>query len=77
MRGLAICFLLVFFGAAIALCAQNVGSVNLTLFAWVVETPLYLVVVIGYLLGTLTGWGVAGFLKRSWQSATESHAQAG
>ena len=58
MRGLAICFLLVFFGAAIVQWAQNVESVNLTLFAWVVEPPLYLVVVIGYLLGTLTGWGL-------------------
>lgn len=74
MRGLAICFLLAFFGAAVALCAQNVEPVNLTLFAWTVETPMYLVVVIGYLLGTLTGWAVAGFLKRSWRRATESHA---
>jgi uncharacterized integral membrane protein len=73
MRGLAIGFLLVFFGAAIALCAQNAGSVNLTLFAWTVEAPMYLVGVIGYLLGTLTGWGVAGALKRSWRRATESH----
>jgi uncharacterized integral membrane protein len=75
MRGVAIIFLLTFFGAAVALCLQNVGSVNLTLFAWVVETPMYLVAVIGYLLGMLSGWGVAGLLKRSWRRATEPQSQ--
>jgi uncharacterized integral membrane protein len=75
MRGLAIIFLLVFFGLAVALCAQNVGYVHLTMLMWTVETPVYLVAVTGYLLGTLTGWAVAGFLKRSWRRATESQAQ--
>jgi hypothetical protein len=42
-RGVAIIFLLVFFGAAITLCLQNGGSVNLTLLAWIVETPVYVV----------------------------------
>ena len=75
MRGLAIIFLLVFFGVAVALCLQNVGYVHLTLLAWTVETPVYLVAVTGYLLGTLTGWAVAGFLKRSWRRATESQTR--
>jgi uncharacterized integral membrane protein len=74
-RGVAIVFLLVFFGVAVALCLQNVGYVNLTLLAWSVETPVYLVAVIGYFLGTLTGWAVAGLLKRSWHRATESQTQ--
>ena len=74
-RGVAIIFLLAFSGAAIALCVQNVGSVTLTLLAWTVETPMYLVAVTGYLIGTLTGWGVAGLLKRSWRRATEPQLQ--
>ena len=68
----AIIFLPVFFGLAVALCLQNVGYVHLTLLAWAVEVPVYLVAVTGYLLGTLTGWAVAGCLKRSWRRATES-----
>ena len=75
MRGLAIVFLLAFVGVAVTLCAQNLGDVNLTLLAWTVEVPVYLVAVTGYLLGTLTGWAVAGFLKRSWRRATESQAR--
>ena len=74
-RGLAIIFLIVFFGVAVALCLQNVGYVNLTLLAWTVETPVYLVAVTGYLLGTLTGWAVAGALKRSWHRAMEPQTQ--
>lgn len=71
MRVLAIVFLLAFFGIVVALCFQNVGSVPLTLLAWTVDAPVYLVAVVGYLLGTLTGWAVAGVLKRSWRRATE------
>ena len=70
-RGLAILILLVFFGFAVGLCLQNVSYVNIALLAWTVEAPVYLVAVTGYLLGTLTGWGVAGLLKRSWRRATE------
>lgn len=75
MRGLAIVFLLAFFGAAVVLCLQNVGDVRLTMLSWTVEVPLSFVVVTGYLLGTLTGWAVADFLKRSWRRATESQPQ--
>ena len=75
MRNLAIVFLLAFIGAAVTLCLQNLGDVNLTVLAWTVEVPVYLVAVTGYLLGTLTGWAVAGALKRSWRRATEPHAQ--
>ena len=75
MRGLAIIFLLVFFGVAGALCLQNVGYIHLTLLAWTGEVPVYLVAVTAYLLGTLTGWAVAGALKRSWRRATEPQAQ--
>jgi uncharacterized integral membrane protein len=75
MRGLAIVFLLAFIGGAGALCLQNVDYVNLTLLAWTIEVPVYLVAVTGYLLGTLTGWAVAGCLKRSWRRATESQTR--
>jgi uncharacterized integral membrane protein len=74
MRGLAIVFLLAFFGLGLAFCVQNVGSVPITLLAWTVEAPLYALAVAGYLLGALTGWGVAGFVKRSWRRATEQAA---
>jgi len=75
MRGLAIVFLLAFVGGAVTLCVQNLGDVNITVLAWTIEVPMYLVAVTGYLLGTLTGWAVAGALKRSWRRATEPQTQ--
>jgi uncharacterized integral membrane protein len=71
MRGLAIVFLLVLLALGVVFCVQNDGSVHLTLLAWAVEAPLYVLAAVGYLLGALTGWGVAGFVKRSWLRATE------
>ena len=72
MRSLVALFLIVFFGVGVFLCAQNVESVNLTLLAWPVMAPLWLIVVATYLLGMLSGWGFMGLLKRSWLRVTES-----
>jgi uncharacterized integral membrane protein len=75
MRSLVALFLIVFIGMVVLLCVQNVESVNLTLLAWPVMAPLWLVVVASYLLGMLSGWGFMGLLKRSWQRVTESRTR--
>ena len=72
MRSLVALFLIVFISVAVFLCSQNVDSVNLTLLAWPVVAPLWLLVVAVYLLGMLSGWGFMGLLKRSWLRVTES-----
>jgi uncharacterized integral membrane protein len=75
MRSLVALFLIVFVSVAVFLCVQNVESVNLTLLAWPVMAPLWLVVVAAYLFGMLSGWGIVGLLKRSWLRVTESPAR--
>ena len=75
MRSLVALFLIVFISVAVFLCVQNVESVNLTLLAWPVVAPLWLVVVAVYLLGMLSGWGLMGLLKRSWLRVTESRTR--
>jgi uncharacterized integral membrane protein len=75
MRSLVALFLIVFFSVAVFLCVQNVDSVNLTLLAWPIIAPLWLVVVAAYLLGMLSGWGFMGLLKRSWLRVTESRTR--
>ena len=75
MRSLVALFLIVFIGVAVILCVQNVESVNLTLLAWPVMAPLWLIVVAAYLLGMLSGWGFMGLLKRSWLRVTESRTR--
>lgn len=71
MRTLIAFLLLVALAVAVTLCVQNDGGITLTLFAWSVVAPLWLVVVGGYVLGMLSGWGIAGLLKRSWRRVTE------
>lgn len=75
MRSLVALFLIVFISVAVFLCTQNAESVNLTLLAWPVVAPLWLVVVAVYLLGMLSGWGFMGLLKRSWLRVTESQTR--
>ena len=75
MRSLVALFLIVFIGVAVFLCVQNVESVNLTLLAWPVIAPLWLIVVAAYLFGMLSGWGFMGLLKRSWLRVTESRTR--
>ena len=74
MRSLVALFLILFVGVGVLLCMQNVESVNLTLLAWPVMAPLWLVVVAAYLFGMLSGWGFMGLLKQSWRKVTESRA---
>ncbi|MBA4190377.1 MAG: DUF1049 domain-containing protein [Planctomycetaceae bacterium] len=71
MRSLIAFFLLVFFAVITLLCFQNDQEVTLTVLAWHLVTPVWLVAVTGYILGMLTGWGVAGSLARSWRRVTE------
>lgn len=75
MRSLVALFLIVFVGVGVFLCVQNVESVNLTLLAWPVMAPLWLIVVAAYLFGMLSGWGFLGLLKQSWLKVTASRAR--
>jgi len=75
MRGLIAFFLLIFFAVVITLCVQNDQDVTLTVLAWSLVTPVWLIGVAAYILGTLSGWGVAGSLARSWRRVTEPPSQ--
>ncbi len=71
MRALAALFLIGVIGLAVVLCVQNDEGITLTLFAWSLVTPLWVLAAVGYVLGMFSGWAIAGFLKRSWQRVTE------
>jgi uncharacterized integral membrane protein len=75
MRSLIAIFLLIFFAVIVTVCVQNHQETTLTLLTWSVVTPVWLVGVAGYILGMLTGWGVAGFLARSWRRVTEPQSR--
>jgi uncharacterized membrane protein YciS (DUF1049 family) len=71
MRVLSLLLLVAVFGAIAALGAQNGDSVTLTFLAWSVTAYVWMVAAAGYLLGMLTGWALAGALRRSWRRVVE------
>jgi len=75
MRSLIAVFLLIFFAVVVTVCVQNDQEIRLTVLTWSLVTPVWLVAVAGYILGTLTGWAVAGSLARSWRRVTEPQSR--
>ncbi len=72
MRVIYAAVLLLFVMAAAVFCVQNLGSVAINYLGWQAMIPVALLVVIVYLLGMVTGWGLLSFLKRSLRRATEA-----
>ncbi len=43
---------------------QNLGSVDVRFLTWSVNIPMFLIVIVSYLLGMVSGWSVIELLKR-------------
>jgi lipopolysaccharide assembly protein A len=63
--------LLVFLGAILVFAWQNNQTVTISFLKWGLTAPNALVIVAVYLLGTLTGWTVVSYLRRSIQKVTQ------
>lgn len=63
--------LLVLFAVAVLVfCVQNLETVAVRFLGWGISVPMPVLIVIVYLLGTVSGWGVFSFVRRSLQRAT-------
>lgn len=71
MRFLSGLFLLVVIAGLGYLAFENSQVTSIQAGAWRADVPLPLLVLVVYLLGMVSGWGVVGLLKRSWQRVTE------
>ena len=72
MRVIYAAILLLFVVAVAVFCVQNFGFVAINYLGWQAMVPLSLLVVVVYLLGMVTGWGLLSFLRRSIRRATEA-----
>jgi lipopolysaccharide assembly protein A len=70
MRIIYAAILLVLVAAAAVFCVQNLGSVTIRYLGWQAVIPLPLLVILVYLFGMISGWGVLSFLRRSIRVAT-------
>lgn len=75
MRIIYAAILLVFALAVVVFCVQNLDSVAIAFLGWRISLPLPLLVLIIYLLGMISGWGLLSFLRRSLRRATESKSK--
>lgn len=72
MRVFYSALLIVFVGAIVVFCVQNMASVAVNYLGWSLNTPLPVLVLVVYLLGMVSGWGVLSFMRRSIRKATET-----
>jgi len=69
MRWLHVTVIILFAAAVIVFAAQNLQIVTTSFLGVSARTPLALVVVVSYLLGTATGGSLLALLRRSYQGA--------
>ena len=72
MRVLYAAVLLLFAAAVLVFCVQNLETVSVAYLGWSISLPLPLLVLLVYLLGMVSGWGLLSFLRRSIRRATET-----
>ncbi len=64
---------LLLFAAAVAIfCIQNLQTISIAYLGWKINLPLPIVVLLVYLFGMISGWGLLSFLRRSIRHATRS-----
>jgi len=71
MRFIQAVLLVAFLGAILIFAWQNNQTVTISFLNWGITAPNALVIVAVYLLGTLTGWTVVSYLRRSIQKVTQ------
>jgi len=65
--------ILVAFLATVGLfCLQNMDTVGVKFLGWSLNAPLPVLVLLVYLLGMVSGWGVLSFVRHSIRGATET-----
>jgi lipopolysaccharide assembly protein A len=72
MRILSSALLVVFVGAIVVFCVQNLDTITINYLGWNMSAPLPVLVLVVYLLGMVSGWGVLSFMRRSIRKATET-----
>jgi uncharacterized integral membrane protein len=76
MRWLHVTVITLFAAATIIFAVQNLQIVTTSFLGISARTPLAIVVVVSYLLGTVTGGSLLALLRRSYQGARRGAAVA-
>jgi putative membrane protein len=71
MRVIYLLLLLVFIGAIVIFCVQNLETITVTYLQWSMTIPLPLLAFLIYLLGMFSGASVLSFMRRSIHRVTD------
>ena len=74
MRYLYLAFLIIMTGIVLLFVLQNATSATVKLFSWSVTLPLSVIVLVAYVLGSLTGGFLIEFIRSIIQGATKKRA---
>lgn len=72
MRVIYASVLLLFSAAVAVFCVQNLETVTIAYLGWSLSLPLPLLVLIVYLFGMISGWGLLTLLRQSIHRATKA-----
>jgi uncharacterized integral membrane protein len=70
LRILYTALLILFIGGIVVFCFQNLDTVTVSYLGWTLSVPMPILILVVYLFGMVSGWGVFSFLKRSLKVAT-------
>jgi uncharacterized integral membrane protein len=70
LRILYTALLILFIGGIVVFCFQNLETVTVSFLGWRLSVPMPILILVVYLFGMVSGWGVFSFLKRSLKVAT-------
>lgn len=71
MRLISTATILLFAIAVLVFCLQNLDSVTVFYLGWSLSVPMAVLILLVYILGMVTGWGLLSFLRRSWGKARD------
>ena len=71
MRVFYAAMLTLFAAMIVIFCIQNFQSVSVDFLGWSASLPLAILVVLIYLFGMVSGWGLVSFLRRAMRRASE------
>ena len=76
MRWVYLIVIIVFVAAIVLFAIQNLGLVTMSFLGFSVRTPLAIMAVIVYVLGTITGGSLFALLRRSVQATRSMRSAA-
>ena len=55
---------------------QNLEAIDIAFLSWKISVPTVAVIIVSYLLGMATGWGIFGFVRKSMKAERAARTES-